>query len=1496
MESKLIFGGYDGTGDSGYKNDMGAIINIEQPKEEIETIKSWLRWNMKNTMGATIEAQTNVQVPRLNESLVQHKREMSRLPKLFQSTYNRSHPYPWDAEQVLGTGLNHDKYFNEKYWNFARRGKPWKKGPVWVPVLTIGKRPSPRHRHACAALGPYFVVFGGFGPSGFLNDVHILNSKTMTWLSQKIHGTPPIPRAGATLTRYSSKLIVYGGYNSGVAFVDGISVLDMNCKTGMAGGKTYGKPICSGRPMMWRALKVTGPAPTPRFGHAALVVSSSSKLLILGGFGGSANGDWLQRSKLAGYRMDKSVLNLGTPIVHSISVFGKNAEFRQQKNPFSSPPDKVEGVGVFTKSWIAPASDYSPPIEVYPKANGRTQGDLLLRIKGENFGVEEVNYKPVAVTLGNSKFGPFPCAPLTWVSATEIKCIVSPGVGRNLDVTVFSNDQNTLPGNRMFSYDPPYVHSVIPPFLVDFSFPKGAPSAPRGPFLILGRNFGPEQRFITSITFGGASCLKWKYISHSAIMCLCVGRSKKDLNGDSLQGGVTVKVGGQFSNDAPFLLVSAPHYLSWFKPGVGYPVSCPTEAMVEALAYKFQHLHEYPDKWSTPTKKGEHPTLLKPGGPLQIVKNVTGAFHYYRKRLLDSIWDNDHNHIKYYSRLFLSAFRRFNNVLTSNENTHKLPKMEAAMNMKAEAELKLITAFPKGTAPIEHKETGEYLFNLSGKANKNMVKQFPDAAEALEDVFKRTGRRRRRLMSTNVDRRIPVVEVRDEDVEEDHVDRLETPGDIRQRIQSWYGVNHEIPENCTLIFSGKQEASVSPACNCGAAIMRLRAAGNIQKSDISNVCLSAISQHAWARSCNESRTAYEQACKGSPTQNVVQNAGSSFIRFFKRLPSFRSNCRAFAQLTNLMCSAVMGSKFTPVSVERNVKVNWFPESMTALGSFKREVSEESCGRSCGVPSGDFMRFQSFGSSSRGVYFIHPSIKKFVPPQPSPLRKKSRRNHAPVLEMNWIRNDNICASGKPPSARRSFTLTTLLDGKTHVLFGGMGLDAGGGPLMDPADMKNVANQQEIEPNLLHMEQYFNETYLLSDLSNLLALNPANVEGLGMNSTHCKARFTPVPPAYKPPMRPFMVRVIDTDAPDKAKNILAGKYMSVGDLKESIEVVMNVSLGNRSLSFNGNLLVDDAIKLGYAEMGDGDTVNIVNVLTPPPPPKDEEPEPPSPDDLLQGKGMDPPGNKKRKNEKAKSKAGGGLLASLMKPIIKGVMAALPKVPPPTMPEILPPRVPALPLSPPKVPSLPSIPKIKSPPKVPPATSPKAPGLQPSTQVPEMPNIPGSPPTAGMPNVPGAPPTPDTPKIPGAPPVPGASVPSNPPSVPDTPGGVGASPAAGASKVPGARLPAHSPTKVATGVSNVPTRKAGTPNLVPLSDASPPSLTPQVASVKGSGTTVGGALMSPKEALLHANKGKEDTANDMSPFITAHLGNDAVESPVSQPELHQVVKEQHLAGQEV
>ena len=41
-------------------------------------------------------------------------------------------------------------------------------------------------------------------------------------------------------------------------------------------------------------------------------------------------------------------------------------------------------------------------------------------------------------------------------------------------------------------------------------------------------------------------------------MCLCVGESKKDKMGAALQGGAIIEVGGQYSNAAPFTLVSAP--------------------------------------------------------------------------------------------------------------------------------------------------------------------------------------------------------------------------------------------------------------------------------------------------------------------------------------------------------------------------------------------------------------------------------------------------------------------------------------------------------------------------------------------------------------------------------------------------------------------------------------------------------------------------------------------------------------------------------------------------------------------------------------------------------------------------------------------------------------------------------------------------------------------------------------------------------------------------
>ena len=107
----------------------------------------------------------------------------------------------------------------------------------------------------------------------------------------------------------------------------------------------------------------------------------------------------------------------------------------------------------------------------------------------------------------------------------------------------------------------------------------------RGPILIMGTNFGPSKQYISSITFGSASCLTWKYISQTSIVCLCVGSSQRDNLEQPLQGGAQIKVGGQYSNLAPFLLIGAPQVLVQTYPGVHYPVVCPSEKAITDLGY-----------------------------------------------------------------------------------------------------------------------------------------------------------------------------------------------------------------------------------------------------------------------------------------------------------------------------------------------------------------------------------------------------------------------------------------------------------------------------------------------------------------------------------------------------------------------------------------------------------------------------------------------------------------------------------------------------------------------------------------------------------------------------------------------------------------------------------------------------------------------------------------------------------------------------------------------
>ena len=64
-----------------------------------------------------------------------------------------------------------------------------------------------------------------------------------------------------------------------------------------------------------------------------------------------------------------------------------------------------------------------------------------------------------------------------------------------------------------------------------------------------------------------------------------MGSSQRDNLEQPLQGGAQIKVGGQYSNLAPFLLIGAPQVLVQTYPGVHYPVVCPSEKAITDLGY-----------------------------------------------------------------------------------------------------------------------------------------------------------------------------------------------------------------------------------------------------------------------------------------------------------------------------------------------------------------------------------------------------------------------------------------------------------------------------------------------------------------------------------------------------------------------------------------------------------------------------------------------------------------------------------------------------------------------------------------------------------------------------------------------------------------------------------------------------------------------------------------------------------------------------------------------
>ncbi|KAL3699278.1 hypothetical protein R1sor_017300 [Riccia sorocarpa] len=86
------------------------------------------------------------------------------------------------------------------------------KSLMWLPLHTSGNGPSPRTRHIAEMYDDRFLlIFGGATRSKISNDIFALDFETMEWLRLKTKGNPPIPRAGHAGALVEDKWYIVGG-------------------------------------------------------------------------------------------------------------------------------------------------------------------------------------------------------------------------------------------------------------------------------------------------------------------------------------------------------------------------------------------------------------------------------------------------------------------------------------------------------------------------------------------------------------------------------------------------------------------------------------------------------------------------------------------------------------------------------------------------------------------------------------------------------------------------------------------------------------------------------------------------------------------------------------------------------------------------------------------------------------------------------------------------------------------------------------------------------------------------------------------------------------------------------------------------------------------------------------------------------------------------------------------------------------------------------------
>ena len=196
---------------------------------------------------------------------------------------------------------------------------------------------------------------------------------------------------------------------------------------------------------------------------------------------------------------------------------------------------------------ICPLADVDCSAQTQPR---RTAGGDVLRVYGEAFG-PNVTYAPGAfkVVVGESS-----CQQTTWVSQSAVDCVLAPGTGADLDVTIMI-DLFISKMKRIFAYDQPVIEGLTPPHLS---------TTANATISVHGINFGTfcanasgqvPSLCALSVTVGATVCDEIKWFSDTTVTCRVAKGVGLDLpvkvSVDSVEGSSSNT--SSFSYDAPIV-------------------------------------------------------------------------------------------------------------------------------------------------------------------------------------------------------------------------------------------------------------------------------------------------------------------------------------------------------------------------------------------------------------------------------------------------------------------------------------------------------------------------------------------------------------------------------------------------------------------------------------------------------------------------------------------------------------------------------------------------------------------------------------------------------------------------------------------------------------------------------------------------------------------------------------------------------------------------------